>query len=187
LPKPPPAENASVDRAWREHAGRQRRLTSQEPFARALAWGTVVALVTALFTGMLRIWVWIPVLEPLAVGVMIGEAAAVPSSVRHRRPPDWSYLYVFALGAGAYLLAHVAYWLASTGFVPGQSFLGFLRSVPSGTAAPFFRSVDLARQISLATGGATALKYWLWAFEGLLMGGAAALAYRGGSVRRLKT
>jgi hypothetical protein len=45
----------------------------------------------------------------------------------------------------------------------------------------------LLRQISLATGGATVIKYWLWVAEGLLMGLAAVLAYRGGSVRRLKT
>ena len=57
---------------------------------------------------------------------------------------------------------------------------------PSSTGARFFQDVDLARQISLATGGAAALKYWLWAVEGLLMGTAAALAYRGGSIRRLK-
>ncbi len=146
-----------------------------------------MALVGCVLTGFLRIWVWILALEPIALGVVIGEAAAVPSSVRHHRPPAWSYAYVFGLACFAYLLVHVIFWLASSGFMPSQSLTSFLRSAPSATATAFFQSVDLARQISLATGGATALKYWLWALEGLLMGAAAALAYRGGSVRKLKT
>jgi len=145
-----------------------------------------VALVGAVLTGVLRIWIWILALEAIALGVVIGEAAAVPSSVRHRRPPRWSYAYVFVTGCFAYALVHVVFWLASGGFVPDQSLFAFLRTAPSATATSFFRDVDLARQISLATGGSTALKYWLWVFEGLLMGSAAMLAYRGGSVRKLK-
>jgi hypothetical protein len=145
-----------------------------------------VALVAAVLTGVLRIWIWILALEAIALGVVIGEAAAIPSSVRHRRPPRWSYAYVFVTGCFAYLLVHVVFWLASGGFVPDQSLFAFLRAAPSATATSFFRDVDLARQISLATGGSTALKYWLWVFEGLLMGSAALLAYRGGSVRKLK-
>ncbi len=140
-----------------------------------------------MLTGVLRIWIWILALEPIAVGVVIGEAAAIPSSVRHRRPPAWSYSYVFGLGCLAYLAVHIVFWLASEGFVPSQSLFAFMRAAPSATATPFFQSVDLARQISLATGGTTALKYWLWVAEGLLMGSAAMLAYRGGSVRKLKT
>ncbi len=153
----------------------------------ALAWGTVVALVAAVLTGFLRIWVWVLALEAIAIGVVIGEAAALPSSVRSRQPPRWSYLYVFGLASFSYLLVHITFWLASGGFRPEQSFFAFLHAVPSATATPFFQSVDLARQISLATGGATVIKYWLWAFEGLLMGLAAMLAYRGGSVRKLKS
>ncbi|NIN72947.1 MAG: hypothetical protein GTO46_13675 [Gemmatimonadetes bacterium] len=164
----------------------RRQQTAREPFARALAWGTIVALVGAVLTGVLRIWIWILALEALALGVVIGEAAAIPSSVRHRRPPRWSYAYVFGAACFAYMLVHVVFWLASGGFTPDQSLFAFLRSAPSATATPFFQSVDLARQISLATGGSTALKYWLWVFEGLLMGSAAMLAYRGGSVRKLK-
>jgi hypothetical protein len=164
-----------------------RRTAGRQLYARALAWGTVVALASAVLTGMLRVWIWIPVLEPLAIGVLVGEAAAVPSSVPHRRPPGWSYAYVFAVGLASYLLVFVAFWLAGTGFALDRSFLEFLRGVPSTTAAPLFRGLDVARRLALATGGATALKYWLWALEGLLLGGAAALAYRGGSVRRLKT
>lgn len=146
-----------------------------------------MALVAAVLTGFLRIWIWILALEAVAIGVVIGEAAAVPSSVRRRQPPRWSYLYVFGLGCLSYLLVHVTFWLASGSFRPQQTFFAFLRAVPSATATPFFQSVDLARQISLATGGATVIKYWLWAAEGLLMGLAAVLAYRGGSVRKLKT
>lgn len=146
-----------------------------------------MALVAAVLTGFLRIWIWILALEPIAIGVIIGEAAAVPSSVRHRRPPRWSYAYVFALATVAYLFVHVVFWLASEGFTPSRSLFAFLQAAPSATATPIFQSVDLARGISLATGGATALKYWLWICEGLLMGSAAALAYRGGSVRKLKT
>ncbi len=119
--------------------------------------------------------------------MVVGEAAAIPSFVRHRQPPRWSYAYVFGLGFVAYLLVHIVFWLASEGFVPSHSLFEFLRASPSATATPFFQSVDLARQISLATGGATALKYWLWFSEGLLMGAAATIAYRGGSVRKLKT
>lgn len=145
-----------------------------------------MALVGAVLTGFLRIWIWILALEPIALGVVIGEAAAVPSSVRQRRPPRWSYAYVFGTACFGYILVHVIFWLASDGFVPSQTFFAFLRAAPSATATPFFQSVDLARQISLATGGATALKYWLWVVEGLLMGAAAMLAYRGGSVRKLK-
>jgi hypothetical protein len=85
------------------------------------------------------------------------------------------------------MLVHISFWLASEGFAPTRSLLDFLRAAPSATAAPIFQSVDLARQVALATGGATALKYWLWVGEGLLMGVAAALAYRGGSIRKLKT
>ncbi len=147
----------------------------------------MVALVLAVLTGFLRVWIWILALEAAALGVVIGEAAAVPSSARQRQPPRWTYFYVFVLACLAYVLVHVVFWLASEGFPPSQSFLAFLRAAPSATATPFFQSVDLARQISLATGGATALKYWLWVVEGALMGGAAALAYRGGSVRKLKT
>jgi hypothetical protein len=183
------AENSAIaaDQAWREHAQRQREAARRELFARALGWGTVVALVAAVLTGLLRQWVWVLALEPIAIGFVIGEAAAVPSSVRHRRPPTWSYAYIFGLGCAAYILAHLAFWCAIEGIPPTRSFLEFLEVAPSATAAPLFHSVDLARQISLATGGATALKYWLWAAEGLLMGAAALLAYRGGSVRRLKT
>ena len=155
-------------------------------YSRALAAGTVIALAAALVAGVLRNWVWLLALEPLALGVVIGETAAVPSSVRHRRPPTWSYAYVFALAIAAYATVHITFWLASQGFVPAVSFGTFMEQAPSATAAPFFHSVDLARHIALATGGATALKYWLWAWEGLLMGMAAVLAYRGGSVRRLK-
>lgn len=163
------------------------RIRERQPFATALAWGTAVAFVLGVLAGILRVWLWILAIEPLALGFVVGEAAAVPSSVRHRRPPSWSYAYVFLLGCGAYVLMHVSHWLAVDGFVFTRSFIGFLSSAPSSTGAPFFQSVDLARQISLATGGAAALKYWLWAVEGLLMGTAAALAYRGGSIRRLKS
>ena len=146
----------------------------------------MVALVAAVLTGFLRIWIWVLALEAIAIGVVIGEAAAAPSSVRSRQPPRWSYPYVFGLACVAYILVHVVFWLASSGFSPDVSFFAFLRAAPSATATPFFQSVDLARQISLATGGASALKYWLWVAEGLLMGLAAVAAYRGGSVRKLK-
>jgi len=146
-----------------------------------------VALLAAALIGFLRKWVWILALEPIAIGVVIGETAAVPTSARRRRPPAWSYAYVFLLCGFSYLLAHVAFWISSSGVWPVQSFTEFLGGAPSATAAPFFQSVDFARQISLATGGATALKYWIWVIEGLLMAGAGALAYRGGSVRRLRT
>lgn len=119
--------------------------------------------------------------------MIIGEAAAIPSSVRHRRPPRWSYGYLFFLAVFAYLLVHVVFWLASDGFPPPRSLIAFLRAAPPATASRAFQSIDLARQVSLATGGATALKYWLWILEGLLMGSAAVVAYRGGSVRKLKT
>ncbi len=147
----------------------------------------MVAFVSAVLTGVLRLWIWILALEPLALGFVIGEAAAVPSSARHRQPPALTYLFVFLLAGTAYLFVHVVFWLASGGFFPMQSFGEFLGSAPSSTAVPFFQSVDLARQLALATGGATALKYWIWMFEGLLMSGAAVLAYRGGSVRKLKS
>jgi hypothetical protein len=147
----------------------------------------VLAFVAAVLTGFLRLWIWILALEPIAIGVVIGEAAAVPSFIRHKRPPAWSYVYVLALGCAAYGLVHLSFWFATEGFPPVRSFAEFLAAAPSATATPFFQSVDLARQISLATGGATALKYWLWVLEGLLMGGAALLAFRGGSIRRLKT
>ncbi len=163
------------------------RLAAPAPVSRALAWGTALALVAAVLTGFLRVWIWILALEAAALGVVIGEAAAVPSSVRRRRPPAWSYYYVFALALVAYVLVHVVFWLASAGFPPSVSLFAFLRAAPSATATPIFQSVDLARGISLATGGATALKYWLWVIEGLLMGGTAVLAYRGGSVRKLKS
>jgi hypothetical protein len=163
------------------------RPRDRPPFAIALAWGTAVALVLSVLAGILRVWLWILALEPLALGFIVGEAAAVPSSVKHRRPPRWSYAYVFLLACGSYLLVHVSHWLAVDEFVFSSSFLGFLASAPSSTGARFFQEVDLARQISLATGGAAALKYWLWAAEGLLMGTAAILAYRGGSIRRLKS
>lgn len=147
----------------------------------------MLALVAAVLAGFLRIWIWILALEAAAIGVVIGEAAAVPSSFRRRQPPTWSYAYVFCLAIVAYALVHVVFWLASAGFPPSLSLFAFLRAAPSATATPFFQSVDLARGLSLATGGATALKYWLWVMEGLLMGGAAVLAYRGGSVRKLKS
>ncbi len=146
-----------------------------------------MALLAAALTGFLRKWVWILALEPIAIGVVIGETAAVPTSARRRRPLAWSYAYVFLLCGFSYLMAHVVFWISSSGIWPAQSFSEFLRSAPSATAAPFFQSVDFARQISLATGGATALKYWIWVVEGLLMAVAGALAYRGGSVRRLRT
>ncbi len=187
---PPPSPEvapSAADEAWREHVRRRRQQAAREPFARALTWGTVVALVGAVLTGVLRIWIWILALEPIALGVVIGEAAAVPSSVPDRRPPRWSYGYVFGLACLTYMFVHVIFWLASSGFFPQQSLFAFLSVAPSATATPFFQSVDLARQISLATGGATALKYWLWVAEGLMMGLAAMLAYRGGSVRKLKT
>jgi hypothetical protein len=186
LPPSPEASGSAADEAWRAHARRSQQPAAREPFARALAWGTIVALVAAVLTGVLRVWIWILALEAIALGVVIGEAAAVPSSVRHRRPPRWSYGYVFVMACVAYVLVHVVFWLASGGFVPDQSFFAFLRAAPSATATPFFQSVDLARQISVATGGSTVLKYWLWIAEGLLMGSAAVLAYRGGSVRKLK-
>jgi hypothetical protein len=163
------------------------RPRDRQPFVSALAWGAAVALVLSMLAGILRLWLWILAIEPLALGFVIGEAAAVPSSVRHRRPPPWSYAYVFLLASGSYVLVHVSHWLAVDGFMFGISFLDFLSSAPSSTGARFFQNVDLARQISLATGGAAALKYWLWGAEGLLMGTAAVLAYRGGSVRRLKS
>ncbi len=146
----------------------------------------MLALVGGVLAGFLRVWIWILALEAAALGVVIGEASAVPSSARHRRPPAWSYVYVFSLALATYALVHVVFWLVSEGFPPPVSLFAFLRAAPSATATPFFQSVDLARGISLATGGATALKYWLWVIEGLLMGGSAVLAYRGGSVRKLK-
>lgn len=155
-------------------------------YSRALAWGTVVGLAVGVLAGVLRNWIWLLALEPVALGVVIGEAAAVPSSVRHRRPPSWGYAYVFLLACTSYALVHVTFWLASQGFVVTVGLGEFLRTAPSATATPFFQSVDVAREIALATGGATALKYWLWLFEGALMGTTAVLAYRGGSVRRLK-
>lgn len=167
----------------RESSGRVR---DRHLLINALAWGTVVAFVLSVLAGILRLWLWILAIEPLALGFVLGEAMAVPTSVRHRRPPGWSYIYVFSLACASYVLVHVSHWLASDGFGSVHSFLTFLSSAPSSTGARFFQSVDLARQISLATGGATVLKYWLWALEGLLMGTAALLAYRGGSIRRLK-
>jgi hypothetical protein len=155
--------------------------------ARALGWGTLVAVAVAVLAGLLRLWIWLLALEPLALGLVIGEASAVPSTARHRRPPGWSYAYVFGLSFGAYLLVHVVFWLASAGVPPTQSLVAFLEAAPSATSAPLFERVDLARQIALATGGATGLKYWIWALEGLLMASATALAYRGGSVRKLAT
>lgn len=146
-----------------------------------------MALVLSVLAGIVRLWLWILAIEPLALGFVVGEAAAVPSSVRRRRPRAWSYAYVFLLASGSYVLVHISHWLAVDGFVFGSSFLSFLASAPSSTGARFFQNVDLARQISVATGGAAALKYWLWAVEGLLMGTAAVLAYRGGSIRRLKS
>ncbi len=146
-----------------------------------------MALIAAGITGVLRIWIWILALEPIALGVVIGEAAAAPSSARHRQPPRWSYGYVFALGCLSYLLVHLVFWIASTGFPPSESLFPFLRAAPSATATPLFQSVDLARQLALATGGASGLKYFLWMAEGVLMGFAASLAYRAGSVRTLRT
>jgi hypothetical protein len=163
------------------------RMRDRQLFINALAWGTVVALVLSVLAGILRLWLWILAIEPLALGFIMGEAAAVPSSVRRRRPARWSYVYVLFLAVGAYALVHVSHWLASDGFGSAESFLSFLSSAPSSTGTRFFQSVDLARQISLATGGAAALKYWLWALEGALMSTAAVLAYRGGSIRRLKS
>ncbi len=174
-------------RAVRRKRSAGARPRDRQPLITALAWGTAVALVLSVLAGILRLWLWVLAIEPLALGFMVGETAAVPSSVRHRRPPPWSYGYVFLLAFGSYVLVHVSHWLAVDGFVPTGSFLDFLSSAPSSTGARFFQNVDLARQISLATGGASALKYWLWALEGLLMGTAAVLAYRGGSIRRLKS
>lgn len=162
------------------------RVRDRQILINALAWGTVVALVASVLAGILRLWLWILAIEPLALGFVLGEAMAVPTSVRHRRPPRWSYFYVLLLACASYVLVHVSYWLASEGFGSVHSFLAFLSSAPSSTGARFFQSVDLARQISLATGGASVLKYWLWVLEGSLMGTAAVLAYRGGSIRRLK-
>ncbi len=99
----------------------------------------------------------------------------------------WSYIYVFLVAAFSYALIHVFFWLSSESFTPSQSLFAFLRSAPSATATPLFQSVDLARGIALATGGATTLKYWIWVIEGLLMASSAALAHFGASVRRLKT
>jgi len=184
---PPPVEGARAPDASAELTRRARDREVQQAYSRALAWGTVVALAMAVLTGVLRSWIWLLALEPIALGVVIGEAAAVPSSVRGRRPPNWSYAYVAAVAATGYVVVHLTFWLASQGFVPTVGLVEFLRAAPSATAAPFFQSVDLARQIALATGGATALKYWIWGFEGLLMAASAALAYRGGSIRKLKT
>lgn len=171
----------------RRHKETVLRERDRQLFVNALAWGSVVALVLGVLAGILRMWLWILAIEPLALGFVLGEAAAVPSSVRHRRPPRWSYVYVLFLACGAYVLVHVSHWLAIDGFAPAHSFLEFLSTAPSSTGARFFQDVDLARQISLATGGAAFLKYWLWALEGSLMGAAALLAYRGGSIRRLKS
>ena len=147
----------------------------------------MVALVAAAVAGFLRIWVWILGLEPLAIGVVIGEAAAVPSSARHLRPPRWSYTYVFLLGCLAYLLVHAVFWMASGGLTEPGSLIAFLREAPSGAAAPLLHSADPTGDLSAAVAGTSALKYWLWAGEGLLTGLAATIAYRGGSVRRLKS
>lgn len=154
---------------------------------RGLVVGTAVAAACAALAGALRLWIWILALEPVALGVVIGEAAAAPSSARHRRPPRWSYKYVFGLAFTAYVAVHVVFWIVSSGLPPSQSLISFLQAAPSATAAPLFQSVDLARQLSLATGGAAELKYFLWLAEGTLMGLAATLAYRAGSVRTLRT
>lgn len=163
------------------------RLPAPDVVVRALIWGSVVALTLAIFSGLIRKWVWVLGLEPIALGLVIGEAAAVPSTSRHRRPPLWSYFYIVALGTGAYALIHLVFWWSSQGVWPAESFFSFLRAAPSATAAPLFQEVDLARQIALATGGTSELKYWIWATEAGVMGLAALLAYRGGSVRRLRT
>lgn len=146
-----------------------------------------MAFCVAVLAGILRIWVWVFVLEPIALGFVIGEATAEPSSVRHRRPSAWIHGLILGEGVLAYALVHVVYWLASQGFLPTQSLIEFLRAAPSATAVPFFRSVDLARELALVTGGTTALKYWIWGVEAVFMGTAAALAYFGGSFRRLKS
>jgi hypothetical protein len=162
-------------------------LATPEIVRRALVVGSIVALVAAAAAGVLRIWIWILALEPLALGVVIGEAAAAPTSARHRWPPPWSYAYVFGIGFLAYLTVHLVFWLASSGFPPSVSLFAFLKAAPSATATPLFQSVDIPRQLALATGGATALKYFIWLVEGILSGCAAALAYRAGSVRMLRT
>lgn len=163
------------------------RVPAPRPVARALVLGTLIGLLIAILAGLVRLWVWVLGLEPVALGLVLGEASASPSTSRHRRPPTWSYGYVLALGCLAYLVIHVVFWLASQGFWPSTSFLAFLQAAPSATAAPLFQEVDLARQIALATGGTTQLKYWLWVCEGSAMGLSALLAYRGGSVRKLRT
>ncbi len=160
-------------------------LAASETVMRGLYIGTMVALAIAVVTGVLRTWIWVLALEPLALGVVVGEAAAAPSSARHRQPPRWSYGYIFGVSFAAYLLIHLIFWLASTGIPPSMSLFDFLRAAP--TATVLFRGVDLQRQLSLATSGAAEFKYVLWLAEGLLMGLAACIAYRGGSVRTLGT
>lgn len=176
-----------ADAAWRAYARSARARSARYALIRSLAWGAVVAFFVAVLAGILRTWVWVLVLEPIALGFVIGEATAEPSSVRHRRPSGWIHGLVLAEGVLAYTLVHVVYWLATQGFLPAQSFIDFLRAAPSATAVPFFRSVDLARELALVTGGTTALKYWIWGVEAVLMGAAAALAHLGGSFRRLKS
>lgn len=182
----PPTEAATSDPESDRQTVASVRIPAPPAVARALVWGTAVALLLAVLAGALRAWVWLIALEPVAIGLIIGEAAAVPTTGRHRRPPRWSYGYVFLVSGCAYGLIHVTFWLGTAGLPPSVSLLAFLRAVPSATAAPIFQRVDLARQIALATGGATQLKYWLWAAEGLLMAMAAVFAYRGGSVRHLR-
>ena len=185
---PPPSDGGPASSAdATQRTGVERLgLTAPEPVMRALVWGTVVAGVGALVLGLLKVWIWIIALEPIALGFVLGEVAAVPSSARHRRPPAWTYLYLFALACLTYALVHVVFWLASEGFPPDQSFLSFLRSAPSATATPLIGDLQLVQWTSSA-GGPSSIKYLLWLAEGLLMAIAAALAYRGGSVRQLKS
>lgn len=174
----------TIDSLKGEAERRQRRFVIEH--TRALAGAALVAVAVAALTGLLRTWIWVVALEPAAIGVIIGEAAAVPSSARHRRPPRWSYLYIFTLGCLAYALVHVFFWLVSGGVTDPGSLVAFLRDAPSGASVALWQNAEAASE----TGGAapsSSLKYWLWVAEGGLMGLSASMAYRGGSVRKLKT
>ena len=138
---------------------------------------TLVAIGAAVTTGILRIWIWIAVLEPLAMGVVIGEAAAIPSSARHRRPPRWTYGYILLLGGLAYVLAHLTFWLSSGG-AEAASFVSYLSLELSASHGS---DLSVGRPAFVPRG------YWLWIGEGTLMGLAAMVAYWGGSLRKLKT
>lgn len=146
--------------------------------------GSIVALAAAIVAGLLREWIWVPGLEPLALGVVIGESAATPSSARGQRPPRWSYSYVFAIALLAYLGVHISFWGLSTGFPPDQSLLAFLRSSQQTGAIAFLQGSDV--DPAAAPAGVPLLKYSLWVAEALLMGASAGLAYRAGSVRKLQ-